>query len=129
MKLVKAVNENDVKLKDVVVSLQQVDGKIEAIVITDSTGKYIRIVKDGTYSDTLKVLVEEPVEYEKAYKLTVKLEDGVSVFKFNNKDKLDSKISSLYLSEGEYSVEEILVEVSKNLLGQKEVIDLSDIPF
>jgi hypothetical protein len=72
MKMVKAVTEKDVALKDVVVSLQQVDGKIEAIVITDSEGKYIRIVKDGTYSENLKILIEEPKEYETVYKLAVK---------------------------------------------------------
>lgn len=129
MKMVKAVTEKDVALKDVVVSLQQVDGKIEAIVITDSEGKYIRIVKDGTYSENLKILIEEPKEYETVYKLTVKIDDGVSVYKLRDKQALDNKIRSLYVSEDDYTVEEIQVEVEKNLSGLKQDVDMDTIPF
>jgi hypothetical protein len=123
MKMIKAVSEKDLSLEGVVVSLQQVDGKVEAIVITDATGKYLRIVKDGTYSDTLKVLIEEPKEYTTIYKLTVKIDEGVSIYKFDTKSKLDNKIASLYIDEADYSVEEVQVEVEKNLLGQKEYTD------
>ena len=129
MKMIKAVSEKDLSLQGVVVSLQQVDGGVEAITITDASGKYLRIVKDGTYSDTLKVLIEEPKEYTTVYKLTVKIDDGVSTYKFDTKSKVDSKISSLYIDEADYSVEEIQVEVQKNLLGQKEDVSLMDIPF
>ena len=129
MKMIKAVSEKDLSLQGVVVSLQQVDDKVEAITITDASGKYLRIVKDGTYSDTLKVLIEEPKEYTTVYKLTVKIDDGVSTYKFDTKSKVDSKISSLYIDEADYNVEEIQVEVQKNLLGQKEDVSLSDIPF
>lgn len=129
MKMVKAVTEKDVALKDVVVSLQQVDGKIEAVIITDSEGKYIRIVKDGTYSDTLKVLIEEPKEYETVYKLTVKIDDGVSVYKLRDKQAIDNKILSLYISEDDYTVEEIQVQVEKNLSGLKQDVDIDSIPF
>lgn len=129
MKMIKAVSEKDLSLQGVVVSLQQVDGGVEAITITDASGKYLRIVKDGTYSDTLKVLIEEPKEYTTVYKLTVKIDDGVSTYKFDTKSKVDSKISSLYIDEADYSVEEIQVEVQKNLLGQKEDVSLDSIPF
>jgi len=129
MKMIKAVSEKDLSLQGVVVSLQQVDDKVEAITITDASGKYLRIVKDGTYSDTLKVLIEEPKEYTTVYKLTVKIDDGVSTYKFDTKSKVDSKISSLYIDEADYSVEEIQVEVQKNLLGQKEDVNLDFIPF
>ena len=129
MKMIKAVSEKDLSLQGVVVSLQQVDGGVEAITITDASGKYLRIVKDGTYSDTLKVLIEEPKEYTTVYKLTVKIDDGVSTYKFDTKSKVDSKISSLYIDEADYSVEEVQVEVQKNLLGQKEDTDLDSIPF
>lgn len=129
MKMIKAISEKDLSLQGVVVSLQQVDDKVEAITITDASGKYLRIVKDGTYSDTLKVLIEEPKEYTTVYKLTVQIDDGVSTYKFDTKAKVDSKISSLYIDEADYSVEEIQVEVQKNLLGQKEDISLDFIPF
>ena len=129
MKMIKAVSEKDLSLQGVVVSLQQVDDKVEAITITDASGKYLRIVKDGTYSDTLKVLIEEPKEYTTVYKLTVKIDDGVSMYKFDTKSKVDSKISSLYIDEADYSVEEVQVEVQKNLLGQKEDVSLDSIPF
>ena len=129
MKMIKAVSEKDLSLQGVIVTLQQVDDKVEAITITDASGKYLRIVKDGTYSDTLKVLIEEPKEYTTVYKLTVKIDDGVSTYKFDTKSKVDSKISSLYIDEADYSVEEIQVEVQKNLLGQKEDISLDSIPF
>ena len=129
MKMIKAVSEKDLSLQGVVVTLQQVDGKVEAITITDASGKYLRIVKDGTYSDTLKVLIEDPKEYTTVYKLTVKIDDGVSTYKFDTKSKVDSKISSLYIDEADYSVEEIQVEVQKNLLGQKEDTNIDLIPF
>ena len=129
MKLVKAVNSQDVTLTGVKVDFQVVDGKIEAVVVTDASGRFIRIVKDGTYSDHLKVLVEEPVEYTTIYKLTVKIDDGVSVYKLDSKEKLEHKIQSLYLEEGQYSVEEIQVEVEKNLLGQTLAVDTDSIPF
>jgi len=129
MKMIKAVSEKDLSLQGVIVTLQQVDDKVEAITITDASGKYLRIVKDGTYSDTLKVLIEEPKEYTTVYKLTVKIDDGVSMYKFDTKSKVDSKISSLYIDEADYSVEEIQVEVQKNLLGQKEDVNLDFIPF
>ena len=129
MKMIKAVSEKDLSLQGVVVSLQQVDDKVEAITITDASGKYLRIVKDGTYSDTIKVLIEEPKEYTTVYKLTVKIDDGMSTYKFDTKSKVDSKISSLYIDEADYSVEEIQVEVQKNLLGQKEDVSLDSIPF
>ena len=129
MKMIKAASEKDLSLQGVIVTLQQVDDKVEAITITDASGKYLRIVKDGTYSDTLKVLIEEPKEYTTVYKLTVKIDDGVSTYKFDTKSKVDSKISSLYIDEADYSVEEIQVEVQKNLLGQKEDVSLSDISF
>ena len=129
MKMIKAVSEKDLSLQGVVVSLQQADGGVEAITITDASGKYLRIVKDGTYSDTLKVLIEEPKEYTTVYKLTVKIDDGVSMYKFDTKSKVDNKISSLYIDEADYSVEEVQVEVQKNLLGQKEDISLDSIPF
>ena len=129
MKMIKAVSEKDLSLQGVVVSLQQVDDKVEAITITDASGKYLRIVKDGTYSDTLKVLIEEPKEYTTVYKLTVKIDDGVSTYKFDTKSKVDNKISSLYIDEADYSIEEIQVEVQKNLLGEKEDTDLDSIPF
>ena len=129
MKMIKAVSEKDLSLQGVIVTLQQVDDKVEAITITDASGKYLRIVKDGTYSDTLKVLIEEPKEYTTVYKLTVKIDDGVSMYKFDTKSKVDSKISSLYIDEADYSIEEIQVEVQKNLLGQKEDVSLDSIPF
>ena len=129
MKMIKAVSEKDLSLQGVIVTLQQVDDKVEAITITDASGKYLRIVKDGTYSDTIKVLIEEPKEYTTVYKLTVKIDDGVSTYKFDTKSKVDSKISSLYIDEADYSVEEIQVEVQKNLLGQKEDVSLDFIPF
>ena len=129
MKMIKAVSEKDLSLQGVIVTLQQVDDKVEAITITDASGKYLRIVKDGTYSDTLKVLIEEPKEYTTVYKLTVKIDDGVSMYKFDTKSKVDSKISSLYIDEADYSVEEVQVEVQKNLLGQKEDVNLDFIPF
>lgn len=129
MKMIKATNEKDITLAGVSVTLQQVDGKIEAVVVTDADGKYIRIVKDGTYSENLKVLVEEPKEYETVYKLTVKIDDGVSVYKLESKDALDRKIQNLYISEGDYFVEEIQVEVTKDLNNLKQNVDLDQIPF
>lgn len=128
MKMIKATNPQDISLEGVNVQLQQINGKVEAVIITDSTGKYIRIVKDGAYSETLKVLIEEPKKYQTVYKLTVSIDDGVSVYKFDSKEKLDNKINSLYLNEDDYHVQEIQVEVDSDLNGLSLVPDLT-IPF
>lgn len=129
MKMIKATTDKDIALDGVVVTLQQVDGKVEAIVITDKNGKFIRIVKDGAYSETLKILIEEPVEYTTVYKLTVKIEDGVSVYNLDSKEKLDHKVNTLYVCEGDYSVEEVQVEVKKDLSGRTLADDPDLIPF
>jgi hypothetical protein len=127
MKMIKATTDKDIALDSVVVTLQQVDGKVEAIVITDKNGKFIRIVKDGQYTEHLKILIEEPVEYTTVYKLTVKIDDGVSVYNLDSKEKLDRKIASLYIQEGDYTVEEVQVEVKKDLSGR--VVDDLDALF
>ena len=128
MKLIKAVTEKDIALEGVSVTLQQIDGKIEAVIITDASGKYIRILKDGTYSDTLKILIEEPKEYSTVYDLKIKKSDGgVVSYTFTDKRDLDDKIR--YETEGEYQVTERLVEVVKDLNGKGLGIDLPPIPF
>lgn len=133
MKMIKATTDEDIALEGVVVTLQQVDGKVEAIVITDKNGKFIRIVKDGAYSETLKILIQEPVEYTTVYKLTVKANDidceSITVYKLDSKEKLDRKIASLYIQEGDYSVEEVQVEVKKDLSGRVVDNDPDFIPF
>lgn len=128
MKLIKAVTEKDIALDGVSVTLQQIDGKIEAIVITDVNGKYIRIVKDGTYSETLKVLIEEPKEYSPVYDLKIKQFDGgVVSYTFTDKRDLDDKIR--HETEGSYQVVERQVEVVKDLNGNGLGIDPDFIPF
>lgn len=128
MKLIKAVTEKDIALEGVSVTLQQIDGKIEAVIITDANGKYIRILKDGTYSDILKILIEEPKEYSTVYDLKIKKSDGGLVsYTFTEKRDLDDKIR--YETEGEYQVTERLVEVVKDLNGKGLDINLPPIPF
>lgn len=128
MKLIKAVTEKDIALDGVSITLQQIDGKIEAVIITDASGKYIRILKDGTYSDALKILIEEPKEYSTVYDLKIKKSDGgVVSYTFTDKRDLDDKIR--YETEGEYQVTERLVEVVKDLNGKGLGIDLPPIPF
>lgn len=129
MKLIKATTEKDIQLEGVSVTLQQVDGKVEAIVITDVNGKYIRIVKEGAYSETLKVLIEEPKEYTIVYDVKVKQSDGgVVSYTFNTKAEADNKV--LYCEEGDFKITERQVEVVKDLSG-KLVSDADDdsIPF
>lgn len=129
MKLVKATTEAEIQLQGVTISLQQVDGKIEAVVITDNTGKFVRIVKDGEYTPNLKVLLAEPKKYKTVYKLTVKIEGGVSVYKLKDKTSLDDKIFALRLTEDDYTVEEVQVEVEKSLQGYEVDINIDDVPF
>ena len=129
MKLVKATTEAEIQLQGITISLQQVDGKIEAVVITDNTGKFVRIVKDGEYTPNLKVLIAEPKKYKTVYKLIVKIEDGVSVFKLKDKTSLDDKIFALRLTEDDYTVEEVQVEVEKSLQGCEVDINIDDVPF
>lgn len=107
------------------IALQSVDGGIEAVTITDAGGNFIRIVKDGTYSDKLKILIEEPKEYVTVYDVKIKQVDGGIVSYFNQtKDQVDNLTS--YMDEGSYSVLERKVEKG----GENKVIHDSDgIPF
>lgn len=57
-RMVKVTKESELNFMDVKVSLQVVDGKIEAVTIHDGF-ESIRIVQDGTYSQALKVLRSE----------------------------------------------------------------------
>lgn len=127
MKLIKATKEEDITLEGVSVTLQQVDGAIEAVVITDAQGKYIRVVKLDSYSNGLKVLIEEPVEFTTVYDVKIKKSDGgVLSYVFDNKSDLEAKI--MCESEDCVDVQERLVEVKKDLTGKK-VVDSMDIPF
>lgn len=53
-------------IEGVEISFQVVDKKIEAIIIKQNDEE-IRIVKDGTYTDHLAVLVKEEEEYNVVY--------------------------------------------------------------
>lgn len=107
------------------IALQSVDGGIEAITITDAGGNFIRIVKDGTYSDKLKILIEEPKEYVTVYDVKIKQADsGIVSYLNRTKDQVDNL--TRYLDEGSYSILERKVEKGE----ENKVIDDSDgIPF
>lgn len=126
LKLVKYTGgELPIESSDIKIDIQSVDGGIEAITLTDASGKFIRIVKDGTYSDKLKILIEEPKEYVTVYDVKIKQADGGIVSYFNQtKDQVDNLTS--YMDEGSYSILEREVEKG----GENKVIDDFDgIPF
>lgn len=125
MKLIKAKTLADITLTGVKIDLQKVEGNIEAIIITDAEGKYLRIVKDGTYSDFLKILVEEPKQYKVQYKLTAQYQGMQITFASDSEQEVKNKVMDLYLQDGEYSVEEIQVEVGAVQEGKP----LDDCPF
>lgn len=55
------------KFEGIEISFQIMDGNIEAVSITQGD-KMMRVVKNGTYTDTLKVLVEKGKEYITTYR-------------------------------------------------------------
>lgn len=57
-RMVTCKNEEDVPVKGV--SFQVMDGKIEAVIVTDEDGNSVRIVKSSDYASTLKVLKQAP---------------------------------------------------------------------
>ena len=65
---VKSVNDLPDKFKEVI-SFQVVDNAIEAIVITLGE-ESVRITGSGSYSNTLKVLAEQPKKQVTKYKLS-----------------------------------------------------------
>lgn len=62
-------------LEGVNVSLQITDGNIEAVVISQGD-KSIRVVKNGTYNDYLKILTNSPEQYTTKYKASFTSDDG-----------------------------------------------------
>lgn len=107
------------------ITIQKVDGGIEAITITDAGGNFIRIVKDGTYSDKLKILIEEPKEYITVYDVKIKQTDGGIVSYFNQtKAQADNLV--LYMGEGDCSIIEREVEKGDE---NKVIDDFETIPF
>lgn len=118
--------EAEIKLQDVDVQFQMVDNNIEAVVVSDTNGNYIRIVKGGTYSDTLKVLVEQPKEYKTIYNLIVKQEDGgVLHYEIDSQEEAESKGEQATRYGGTFTVTPVQKEVKKDL--QNKVIE--DLPF
>lgn len=65
---VKSVNDLPDKFKEVI-SFQVVDNAIEAIVITVGE-ESVRVTGSGSYSNTLKVLAEQPKKQVTKYKLS-----------------------------------------------------------
>ena len=65
------------------ISFQVIDKKIEAVVIQQDD-KMIRIVKDGTYTDHLAILVKEEVEYATTYSVSGERNGEVHSKKFSN---------------------------------------------
>ena len=126
LKLRQVKDENEIKLIGVSVELQQIDTNIEAVVIRDIEGNYIRIVKGESYSNTLKVLVEQPKEYKTYYSLVVKQDDGgILGYEFDSEDEAKRKGESLTNYSGTYEITPVQKEVKKDL--QNKVID--DIQF
>lgn len=65
---VKTVSDLPEAFKDKV-SLQVVDNKVEAVIFTIGE-ESIRVVKDGTYSNDLKILTQQPKKQVTRYKLS-----------------------------------------------------------
>lgn len=123
LKLVKLSGDIPLDLEGVSIDLQIVDGKTEAVTITDKKGDFIRIVKEGTYTDNLKILVQEPKIYKSVYKLTINHEGGVLTFENLSESTLHNKISAY----GENNV----IEVKESQVEDDGVTEsfLEPLPF
>lgn len=126
LKMIKLVGDKTpLQSMDVTVELQKVDGGIEAVIVKDAFGNYIRIVKDGTYTDKLKILVEEPKKYTTLYDVNItKSDGGVLTYTNRTKDQADNLIR--YENSEDVVVSEKQVEVDEN---DNVVDDLDGIPF
>lgn len=73
------------------VSFQLADNNIEAVVIKVGED-FIRVVKNGTYSETLKVLTKQPMKSVTKWRLSGKFLDIVDVDEvFESKQSADEK--------------------------------------
>lgn len=61
-RLTKIGSEKDINLSGVDISLQVVDKKIEAVVVQDLNGNFVRIVKSSAYGEELLIYIQEPLE-------------------------------------------------------------------
>lgn len=62
MRMIKVDNQRDLPDLGVKVDLQIVDNKVEAVVITGQGGDVVRICVGCSYSNSIKILVEQPLE-------------------------------------------------------------------
>lgn len=117
MRMIKATTQEQTTLTGVKVEQQIVDGKVEAITITDVDGKQIRIVKSSEYGTELKILIEEPKEYVTLWDVYVEGSDGgVTKYTADYKAFVDNKIAAY--GETMVRVVERQEEVKKDLTGR-----------
>ena len=126
MKLITAKTVADITLAGgVKVDVQKVDDNIEAVTVTDVEGKQLRIVKAGTYTDFVKILVEAPKQYKSQFKLSAKYNGMDVVYYADTKQEIEDKMNELYILPEDAIVEETQVEVVAKALNE----DPDSIPF
>lgn len=97
MQTVKKVTDLPEEFKDAI-SFQISDGNVEAVIVTLGD-KTLRITKNGAYTETLKVMVPEPLKEVKKYKITgyINIEDMLPFTEevFDKESEADERISRI----------------------------------
>jgi hypothetical protein len=117
MKYIKPKLESDIRLNGITIELEQMDGKVHAVILTDINGKLVKIEKDGTYSDHLRLMIPEPIEYKIVYQVSIKMHDG-GVLKYTLTKPEDVQYKIAEHGEDNVTYYEDSVEVKKNLEGK-----------
>lgn len=68
MRLIKVKDSNDLGVFKDIIDIQVVDGNIEAVTI-NKDGKELRITSAGSYTNAIKLLVEEPKQERKMFRV------------------------------------------------------------
>ena len=68
MRMTKIKDVNDLGVFKDLVALQVVDGKVEAVILKNE-GQELRITREGTYTDHLQLLKQEPLQETKKFRV------------------------------------------------------------
>lgn len=104
-----------------IISMQIVDNKVEAVVVK-LDNDYIRITKGGTYTDTLKVMTEQPKIEVSKWKLHGKFAGLVEVEEmFDSEYEANNRKSEYLSSLNHYSEDGLIVTEVKVLVDEVKI--------
>lgn len=108
--------------------MELVDSGLRSVTIIDSaSGDFVRIEKDGTYTDNLKLLKAKPVQMTDVYDVAVTLNDGTVM----TKKDMSSQEKDDYLRSLDWlrSTINFHLIVKEEVVSRSVPVDEDEIPF